>query len=107
VTTGIRSGTGFTRLIGFDSTDPIELRQDGCLARGNERRARKNGANLRKIKAEIRANNENFEVLQGTLVSRMDIHQARTEAMQDETDANLKKGIKASIEGIKEEMRAW
>jgi hypothetical protein len=31
------------------------------------------GANLREITAEIRASNETFEVLQGTLVSRMDI----------------------------------
>jgi hypothetical protein len=28
--------------------------------------------NLREMKSEIRANNEKFEVLQGTLVSRMD-----------------------------------
>jgi hypothetical protein len=40
-----------------------------------------------KIGAEIRTSqeisNEKFEVLQGTLVSWMDIHQARTEAMQE------------------------
>jgi hypothetical protein len=34
------------------------------------------------IKAEIRANNEKFEVLRGTLVSQMDIHQASTEALK-------------------------
>jgi hypothetical protein len=32
------------------------------------------------MKAEIRANNEKFEVLRGTLLSRMDIHQTRMEA---------------------------
>jgi hypothetical protein len=35
-----------------------------------------------KIEAKIEANNEKFEVLQGTVVSRMDIHQPRTEFMQ-------------------------
>jgi hypothetical protein len=38
----------------------------------------------------------NFKVLQGTLISRMDIHQARTVAMQEKIDANLKEEIKAS-----------
>jgi hypothetical protein len=32
--------------------------------------------NLTEMKAETRANNKKFDVLQGTLVSRMDIHQA-------------------------------
>jgi hypothetical protein len=32
---------------------------------------------------EMRPNNEKFEVLRGTLVSRMDIHQARTEDIQE------------------------
>jgi hypothetical protein len=35
-------------------------------------------ANLTERNAESRANNKMFEVLQGTLVFRMDIHQART-----------------------------
>jgi hypothetical protein len=52
--------------------------------------------NLNKMEAEIRANNEKFQVLQGTLVSQTDIHQARTEAVQEKMDANLK-----------EEMMAW
>jgi hypothetical protein len=39
--------------------------------------------NQREMKAEIRARNENFEVLRRTLVSRMVIHQARTEAIQE------------------------
>jgi hypothetical protein len=34
------------------------------------------GANITEMKAEIRVNNENFEALLGTLVSRMNIHQA-------------------------------
>jgi hypothetical protein len=63
--------------------------------------------NLREMKPEIRAHNEKFEVLQGCIVSRMDIHQARAEAMQEKTDAKLKEEIKASKEEMKGEMRAW
>jgi hypothetical protein len=32
--------------------------------------------NQEKLEARIEANNEKFEVLQGALVSRMDVHQA-------------------------------
>jgi hypothetical protein len=39
------------------------------------------------IEAEIKTNNDKFEVLWSTLVSRMDIHQARTEAIQEEITA--------------------
>jgi hypothetical protein len=35
-------------------------------------------ANQEKMEAKTEANNEKFEVIQGALVSRMDIHQART-----------------------------
>jgi DNA-binding transcriptional regulator YbjK len=35
-----------------------------------------------KIEAEIKASNEKFEVIQSTLISLMDIHQARTETIQ-------------------------
>jgi hypothetical protein len=42
-----------------------------------------------KIKAEIKTNNEKFEVLQSTLVSRIAIHQARTEAIQEVMGANM------------------
>jgi hypothetical protein len=35
-------------------------------------------ANQGKMEAEIEANNEKFEALRGTLLSQMDIHQART-----------------------------
>jgi multidrug resistance efflux pump len=40
--------------------------------------------NLKEMTAEIRANNETFEVLQGTFFSRIDIHQARTEVVREE-----------------------
>jgi hypothetical protein len=40
-------------------------------------------ANLKEMKVEIRAKNEKFKVLQSTLISWMDIHQARTEAKQE------------------------
>jgi hypothetical protein len=36
------------------------------------------------MEARIDANNEKFEVLPSTLVSLMDIHQAMTEAIQEE-----------------------
>jgi hypothetical protein len=42
------------------------------------------------MKASTEANNEKFEVLRGILFSQTDIHRARTEAMQEKTDANLK-----------------
>jgi hydroxylamine reductase (hybrid-cluster protein) len=37
---------------------------------------------IERLEAMTEANNEKFEVLRGILVSWMDIHQARTEAMQ-------------------------
>jgi hypothetical protein len=39
---------------------------------------------------EIEANIEKFEVLQGTLVSLMGIHQTRTEAVQEKTGGQTK-----------------
>jgi hypothetical protein len=42
-----------------------------------------------KIKAEIKTNNEKFEVLWSTLVSWIDIHQARREAIQEEIIAKM------------------
>jgi hypothetical protein len=38
-----------------------------------------------RMEAKIQANIEKFEVLQDTLVSLMDIHQARTETMQEKS----------------------
>jgi hypothetical protein len=45
--------------------------------------------NQEKMDSTIDANNENSEVLRGTLVSRMDIHQARTKAIQEEMKAKI------------------
>jgi hypothetical protein len=45
------------------------------------------------VKAEIRANNPKFDVLQGAFMSQVDIHQARREAMQEKMDANLKEEL--------------
>jgi hypothetical protein len=42
-----------------------------------------------KIKAQIKTNNAKFEVIQSTLVSRINIHQARTEAIQEEIIAKM------------------
>jgi hypothetical protein len=49
---------------------------------------------MAKMKAEMKTNleaknNEKFEVLQDTLITRLEIYQARTGAMQERTDANL------------------
>jgi hypothetical protein len=41
------------------------------------------------MEAKIEANNEQFQVLLGTLVSRVDIHQARREANQWEMTAKM------------------
>jgi hypothetical protein len=52
-------------------------------------RKERTDAEIREMKVEIRANNEKLEVLQGTLVSRMDIHQPRTEPAQEDIKANM------------------
>jgi hypothetical protein len=41
------------------------------------------------LKAEIRASNEMFEALQGSLISQRDIYQTRTGAIQEEIIAKL------------------
>jgi hypothetical protein len=59
--------------------------------------------------AEIEANNEKFEALWGTILSRMDIHQARTETIQEGMEARTNKDqakIGAAIGSGQEEMRA-
>jgi hypothetical protein len=43
-----------------------------------------------RMEGKIEANDENFEVLQGTLVSWMDIDQARTEIMQGKNGRQVK-----------------
>jgi DNA-binding FrmR family transcriptional regulator len=45
---------------------------------------------IRRLEAMTETNTEKFEVLQSIPVSRMDIHQAKTEAMKGKTDAKLK-----------------
>jgi hypothetical protein len=46
-------------------------------------------ANHEKRDAKIDANNEKFEALRGTPISRMDIHQPRTESTQEEMKAKM------------------
>jgi hypothetical protein len=92
----VRNGIELTRLIGLERTYSIEMSQDGCLARRNESPAKRN-------ETEIRANNDKFDVLQGTLVSWMVIHQARIETIQGKSDANLKEETDASKEEMKDE----
>jgi hypothetical protein len=58
-----------------------------------------------RMEAKIGANNEKSEIFQDTLVSRMDIHHARKEVMQEKSDANLKE-MKAGQEMMMTEMRA-
>jgi hypothetical protein len=55
------------------------------------------------INEEISANNEKFAVLRGTLFSRMDIHQARAEAIQEEIIAEMD----AHQERMEANMNAW
>jgi DNA topoisomerase IA len=69
---------------------------------------------LEEMKTEIRVNNEKFEALQGTRLPDR-YPQARTETMQEKTDANLKEiksgqrhleiEVKASKEETNEEMK--
>jgi hypothetical protein len=62
-------------------------------------------ASLREMNTETRANNEKFEILQDTLASQMDIHQAMTEYTQEEMKANQEK-IEATMEACLEKMEA-
>jgi hypothetical protein len=52
--------------------------------------------NQERMEAKTDVNNEKFEVPRGTLISRMDIHKARTEANQRELTAKMD----ACIEGM-------
>jgi hypothetical protein len=58
-----------------------------------ERILAKMGAEMKtsqeRMEARRDATNEMFEVLRGTLVSRMDIHLARTQAIEKEIIANM------------------
>jgi hypothetical protein len=56
-------------------------------------------ANQENMEARINANNEEFEVLRGTLVSRVDTHQARTKK-------KIQKGIIAKMDAYQERMEA-
>jgi hypothetical protein len=44
-----------------------------------------------KVEARLDVNNEKFDVLRGTLVSQMDIHQARILSNQEEMKAKMDK----------------
>jgi hypothetical protein len=59
-----------------------------------------------KIKGKIDTNNEKFEVLQGTLISQMDIHQARTQSTQEDTKAKIHIH-QEKMDAWLEEMKAW
>jgi multidrug resistance efflux pump len=63
--------------------EEITARLEAKIDANQEKMDAKTDANLKEMKAEIRANNEEFEVLRSTLVSRMAIHQVRTEAVQE------------------------
>jgi hypothetical protein len=58
-----------------------------------------------RMEAKIKADNEKFEVFQGTLVSRMDNHQAITDAIKKIMDTKIKE-MKAGQEHPKEEIKA-
>jgi hypothetical protein len=59
-----------------------------------------------RVEAKIEASNEKFEVLQDTLVSQMDIHQARTEAMKEKMDTH-QESMEAKMDAWLKEMKAW
>jgi hypothetical protein len=65
------------------------VRMEANMGTNLEMMEAKTDANLREIKAEIRANSDEFGCLQSILVSRMDIHQARAEAIQEEITAQM------------------
>jgi hypothetical protein len=46
--------------------------------------------NEERLEAKIEGNKQKFEVLRGTLVSRMDAHQSKTEANHEESMAAMK-----------------
>jgi chromosome segregation ATPase len=58
------------------------------------------------METQIEANNEKFEALRGTLLSRKDIHQASTEAIQEEMKAKMNKNQEKMDDWL-EEMKAW
>jgi hypothetical protein len=61
-----------------------------------------------KIEAEMKTSNEKFEVIQSILVSQIDIHQARTEVIQDviaQMDAHRER-MGASVNAWRKEMTA-
>jgi hypothetical protein len=65
--------------------------------------------NQERTEAKIEASNENFKTLQGTLLSQMVIHQARTETIQEEMESKVNKNqekMEAAIGSSQEEMRA-
>jgi DNA polymerase III delta prime subunit len=61
------------------------------------------------MEAKIEANNKNFEPLRSTLLSRMHIHQARAESIQEEMESMMNRNeekMEAAIGCSQEEMRA-
>jgi hypothetical protein len=55
------------------------------------------------MEAKTDTNNEKFEVLRGTLISPMDVHQARSETTQEEMKAKMdihQEKLEASIHSI-------
>jgi hypothetical protein len=72
-----------------------------------ERMDAKIAAIQEKMEARIDANNEKFDVLRGTLVSLMDIHQARTLSNQEDMEAKMdiyQEKIEAAIHFIRSEL---
>jgi hypothetical protein len=82
----------------YTTQENIEARIDT----NQEKMIAKTDTSLREMKAEIRASNEKFEVLQSTLVSWMDIYQAWTEASKEEMMSKLA----TSYKGVCEE-KTW
>jgi hypothetical protein len=81
-----------------------------CLLAEIRTNQAKMDANQEKMEAKIEVNNEKFEVIQGALVSRMDIHQARTMSIQEEMKANMdihQEKMEAAIHSIRSKFKTF
>jgi hypothetical protein len=81
--TGVRSGIGLTRLIGFDRTNSVKLRQDGTNngmpvgwpRRNDSKAGSQDIANHEELMVAMKASQERMEAL-------MDVSLATTEAFR-------------------------
>jgi hypothetical protein len=93
------------RLLAEIGTNREEMRAGQGLLK--EEMLAKIDANQEKMEARINANNEKFDILRGSLVSRLNIHPARTVSTQEETKAKMdihQEKVEATIHSIRSEL---